>query len=121
MKILDNKHWAMENFQDCELGDKRRTTRLVKMANGMVDAPEKSLPGQFTQWACLKAAYRFFDTPQVTLDGICTPHWKQTRDAKPGRYLLISDTTEMDFTGHIATEGLGMLGNGKGRGFQLHP
>lgn len=111
----------MENFQDCKLGDKRRTTRLVKMANGMVDAPEKSLPGQFTEWASLKAAYRFFDTPQVTLDEICTPHWKQTRETKPGRYLLISDTTEMDFTGHSATEGLGMLGNGKGRGFQLHP
>lgn len=27
----------------------------------------------------------------------------------------------MDFTGHNSTEGLGMLGNGKGRGFQLHP
>lgn len=121
MKILDNKNWAIENFQDCKLGDKRRTARLVRLANGMVDAPEKTLPGQFPEWACLKAAYRFFANPQVTLEGVCTPHWRQTRDTRPGRFLLISDTTEMDFTGHNSTDGLGMLGNGKGRGFQFHP
>ena len=121
VKILDNKRWVLQNFEECELGDKRRTKRLVSVANGMIDAPEESLPSQFPEWACLKAAYRLFDTPQVTLENICTPHWKQTRDTKPGRYLLISDTTELDFTRLSSAEGLGMLGNGKGRGFQLHP
>ena len=121
MKILDNKQWANDTFQDCDLGDQRRTKRLLTLATGMVEAPDKSLPDQFPEWSDLKAAYRFFDTAQVTFDGICTPHWNQTRNSKPGRYLLISDTTELDFTSHLATSGLGMLGDGKGRGFQLHP
>lgn len=121
MKILDNQRWVLTNFEGCDLGDKRRTKRLVSVANGMLGAPEESLPGQFPEWACLKAAYRLFDTPQVTLESICTPHWMQTRNTKPGRYLLISDTTELDFTRLGSAEGLGMLGNGKGRGFQLHP
>ena len=121
MKILDNKQWASETFQDCELGDERRTKRLLALATGMVEAPDKSLPDQFPEWSDLKAAYRFFDTAEVTFDAICTPHWNQTRNSKPGRYLLISDTTDLDFTSHQATSGLGMLGDGNGRGFQLHP
>ena len=121
MKILDNKQWASETFQDCELGDQRRTKRLLTLATGMVEAPDKSLPDQFPEWSDLKAAYRFFDTAEVTFDAICTPHWNQTRNSKPGRYLLISDTTDLDFTSHQATSGLGMLGDGNGRGFQLHP
>lgn len=121
MKVLDNKQWAIETFQDCELGDLRRTKRLMKVAESMVDAPEQSLPGQFSEWRDLKAAYRFFDTEQATFEAIGTPHWMQTRNTKPGRYLLISDTTDLNFTAHHSTQGLGMLGDGKGRGFQLHP
>jgi hypothetical protein len=120
VKILDNEHWVRETFQDCDFGDRRRNERLLMVANGMVDAPDKSLPCQFPEWADLKAAYRFFDTAQVTLDAICTPHWEQSRNTKPGRYLLISDTTDLNFTWHQATTGLGMLGDGKGRGIQLH-
>ena len=48
------------------------------------------------------------------------PHWRQTRETKPGRYLLISDTTDINRYSHQATTGLGMLGDGKGRGVQLH-
>lgn len=121
MKVLDNKQWASETFLDCNLGDPRRTKRLLKVAEGMLDAPDQSLPSQFSDWADLKAAYRFFDTERVTFDAICLPHWEQTRKTKPGRYLLISDTTDLNFTGHASTEGLGMLGDGKGRGIQLHP
>lgn len=121
MKVLDNKQWVSETFQDCKLGDPRRTNRLLKVARAMLDAPDQSLPSQFSDWADLKAAYRFFDTEQATLDAICAPHWEQTRKTKPGRYLLISDTTDLNFTSHTSTNGLGMLGDGKGRGIQLHP
>lgn len=40
--------------------------------------------------------------------------------AKPGRYLLIGDTTDIDHFWHQATTGLGILGRGDGRGMQLH-
>jgi len=118
--VLDNKQWVRENFQSCDLGDARRTKRLLKVAESMVDAPEESLPGQNPEWADLKAAYRFFDTDEVTFEAISEPHWNQTRNTTKGRFLLISDTTDVDFTWHSATQGLGMLGNGKGRGIQLH-
>ena len=34
--------------------------------------------------------------------------------------MLIEDTTLPDFSGHRATEGLGHIGDGQGRGFELH-
>jgi len=120
MQVLDNDRWVEENFGSCELGDARRTKRLVKIAGNMLAAPEKSLPQQNVEWADVKAAYRFFDNENNTFQRIAEPHWQQTRQTKPGRYLLISDTTDVDHFSHQATTGLGMLGDGQGRGMQLH-
>lgn len=120
MIITDNAQWVEEQFSDCDLGDCRRSKRLQGVAKNMLDAPERSLPQQNTQWTDLKAAYRLFDRPEVSFQAIATPHWQSTRQTKPGRYLLISDTTDIDHYSHPATEGLGMLGDGRGRGIQLH-
>lgn len=120
MKVLDHVDWISAQFDHCRLGDPRRSKRLGRIASAMLNAPEQSLPGQNSQWSDLKAAYRFFDTPEVTLDAICDPHWQQTRQTKPGRYLLISDTTDIDEKTRPSTQGMGILGNGQGRGLQLH-
>jgi hypothetical protein len=34
--------------------------------------------------------------------------------------LIIEDTTQLDYSSHPATEGLGVIGDGGGRGFELH-
>ena len=120
MKVLDNDQWVEQNFSTCELGDKRRTKRLVKVAVKMLAAPEKSIPQQNVEWSDVKAAYRFFSNGNSTFDKIAEPHWQETRQTKRGRYLLISDTTDVDHFSHWATTGLGILGDGRGRGMQLH-
>lgn len=120
MTILDNQTWVQLHLGDAKLKDPRRTKRLQKIANSMLDAPDQSLPQQNPNWADLKAAYRFFDCPDVNLEAVCDAHWNQTRQTQPGRYLLISDTTDIDQKTRPATKGLGMLGNGQGRGMQLH-
>lgn len=120
MKVLDSEQWVNCNFQDCEFGDARRTKRMIKLANNAIAAPDESIPGQNVQWADTKAAYRFFANDDVTFEKVASPHWQQTRQTKPGRYLLICDTTDVDHYSHQATTGLGMLGDGKGRGMQLH-
>lgn len=120
MKVLDNQQWIRTQFADCQLGNKKRTERLQKVAAAMLAQPEQSLPKQNAQWKDLKAAYRLLDKQRVTFDAVAEVHWRQTRQTKPGRYLLISDTTEVDHFSHRATTGLGQLGNGSGRGMQLH-
>lgn len=120
MKMLDNDQWVLQQFGECDLGDKRRTERLKKVAGNMLASPEKSLPEQNVEWADVKAAYRFFDNPNITFEKVAQQHWQQTRQTKPGRYLLICDTTDIDHYSHKATTGLGILGDGQGRGMQFH-
>ena len=120
MIVRSNDQWVEDQFNQCELANSLRTRRLQKVASAMLSCPEMSLPKQNTAWADLKAAYRLFNNEHVTFDAVAEQHWLQTRQTSPGRYLLISDTTDIDHFSHRATTGLGQLGRGDGRGMQLH-
>lgn len=120
VKLRDNDQWVERQFGACQLGNSLRTKRLQKVAANMLGQPEQSLPKQNAQWADLKAAYRLFNNERVTFDAVAEQHWQQTRQTSPGRYLLISDTTDIDHFSHRATTGLAQLGKGDGRGMQLH-
>ncbi len=112
--------WAQQNFGTCELGDKRRTDRLVKVATQVANNPSASFPDQMETWGDLKAAYSLFDCEDVTFQEVASPHWELTKQRTAGRYLVIGDTTELDFGRHRNVPGLGPTGNGSGSGFLLH-
>jgi len=112
--------WAQENFGGCELGDERRTARVVKLAQQMAEHPDGSTPDQTEHWADLKAAYRLIDREEVTFAAVASPHWELTRRRARGTVLVIGDTTELDFGWDRQASGLGPVGNGSGRGFLLH-
>ncbi len=112
--------WAQMNFGTCELGDKRRTNRLVRVAEQIASNPSASLPNQTETWGDLKAAYRLFDCEDVTFEAIARPHWELTKRLANGRTLVIGDTTEIDFGRFREIEGVGPTGNGTGQGFLLH-
>ena len=120
MIVVDNEKWIQSQFRNVRLGDQRRNQRLLTTAMNMIDAPEQSISKQSKGWSDAKAAYRLFDHPNVTFEAVAQQHWQQTRQTGPGRYLLISDTTELDYTSHPATTGLKQIGNGRGRGMLLH-
>jgi len=117
---MDTQTWAEEQFAQCDLGDKRRTRRLVRLANEVLCHPSGSLPEQTVDWADLKAAYRLFRCEGVTFEAIAGPHWEQTRRRPPGTYLVLSDTTELDFGVQRKIAGMSQTGNGGGWGFLLH-
>ena len=100
--LLMPAQWAQSEFALAELGDQRRTQRLVQIATGLAHNPGGTLPQAFPAWKDLKAAYRFFSQPKVGPEQIQSPHWDQTRARcrEPGEYLLIEDTTELDYSGH---------------------
>lgn len=120
MIVVENEAWVSQQFSHCELKHKKRTERLQAVAANMLARPEASLPDQNPHWKDLKAAYELFKRPEVTHRAVCEPHWINTRQTKPGRYLMISDTTDINLYSHQATTGLGILGDGVGRGMQLH-
>ena len=117
---FETQAWAQEQFAGCQLEDERRTKRLVRLATQIVNHPAGSLPEQTETWADLKAAYRLFDRSAVTFQAVAGEHWKRTRERAPGRYLVLGDTTELDFGIHRGVSDLGPTGNGGGWGFLLH-
>jgi len=122
MHALEIEAWAQREFGGCDLGDARRTRRLVKVASDAAAAPDASLPAQAEGWTDVKAAYRLFDAEGVTFDRVATPHWERTKSQTTGTWLVLGDTTEIDFGRFREAEGLGPVGKGgaEGRGFLLH-
>ena len=114
--------WAQEEFAFVKLGDARLKNRLVKIAAQVAEHPGGTLPQAFSQWAELKAAYRFFDNARVDFKKVIQPHLERTRLAcgVPGEYLIIEDTSDLDYSHHPRTQDLGMIGDGDGRGLELH-
>jgi hypothetical protein len=119
--VLAPAQWAQMEFALVRLGDPRRTQRLVKLATRLAESPGGTLPQALPRWEELKAAYRFLSRPENTHEQILRPHGERTLAAcrEPGEYLLIEDTTLLDYSPHRATTGLGMIGDG-GRGLCLH-
>jgi hypothetical protein len=114
--------WAQDEFGLAQLGDKRRTERLIHVATNLAANPGGTLPQAFPDWAELKAAYRLLNQQHVTFERVIAPHCERSLQAcsEPGEYLIIEDTTLLDFSLRPACEDLGLIGDGQGRGFELH-
>jgi hypothetical protein len=120
--LIAPAQWAQNEFGFAQLGDQRRNRRLVNIAEHLAANPGGTLPQAFPDWAELKAAYRFFGQRGVSFESVLAPHLQRTRQAcsQPGEYLLIEDTSCLDYSRHWATQDLGVIGDGRGRGFDLH-
>jgi hypothetical protein len=117
---LEIEPWAEQQFGACELGDTRRTKRIVKLAAQVAAKPDASTPQQTEHWADCKAAYRLFDRDEVTFEAVTAPHYALTRAVEPGVWLVINDTTEVHFGYNRNLPGTGRVGNIHGQGFYLH-
>ena len=116
------RQWAEEQFALAELGDKRRSKRLVKVASTLAGSPGATLSSVLPRWSDIKAAYRLLGAGGVTYESVQAPHLQKTREVcgEPGTYLMIEDTTEIDLSQRRDVEDLGWIGNGHGWGFYLH-
>lgn len=114
--------WAESEFGTCELGDRRRTQRLVKVGAQVLARPDGTSPEQTESWADCKALYRLMDSDAVSFEAITTPHYRRTRaSGGPGSVrLILNDTTEIDYGRQRRARGLGPVGRNTGRGFFLH-
>ncbi len=117
------EEWAVKTFGTAELGDPRRTDRLLKVASALAANPSTSLPHALETWGETLAAYRLLGNDAISYQDILLPHWSQIYHAATqcSRTLLLADTSEFDFSTHPALKGLGPVGNSKENiGFSLH-
>ena len=125
MSILVNRPSFGElHFADCDLGDRRRTRRLVDLANRIHQHPEGSLPYKLRDPAAYRALCRLLNQPTVTHAAVLQPHRQRTFERlrqQTGPVLIVHDFTELDYSGHETLRGLlGQIGNGGGQGYECH-
>lgn len=117
---MEFSSWAQEQFGACNLGDLRRTKRVVKFAAQAAAMPDASTPKQTENWGDCKAAYRLFAEDDVTFEAMTAPHCAMSRAVSAGVWLVINDTTEINFGYDRQLTEVGRVGSAQGRGFHLH-
>ena len=103
-----------------ELGDKRLSGRLVRLAEQLAKAPDQSFPKAAGSDAALEATYRFFGNETVTPAAILQPHVAATvgRCAAAAAVIVAHDSTELRFS--TEREGVGRVAGDETHGFLGH-
>ena len=117
------KSFGEMNFDRAQLGDKRRTKRLVQLVDQMAARPGGTLPQKFRCPADLQAFYRLMDCDDVTHKAILNAHREATFERieqMNAPVLILHDTTELDYTTHKSLDDLGQIGCGTRRGYITH-
>ena len=115
--------WVEQELAGADLGDKRRTERLIKLTEDLAAQPSASIPMACQGWKETKAAYRLLDNPEVEWQEILGAHTENTKERILGHQvvLCLNDTTELDFTSQPGIAGLGRLSYEAQHGMYMHP
>jgi len=121
MKYADQVSLGQAMFGHAELGDVRRTERLVTTFDRFRRHPGGTLPDKLSSPADLKALYRLCASEAVTHAALVAAMRVYTlaRIAlHEGPVLVLHDATELDYStlGTLADQ-LGQIGEGRGRGY----
>jgi hypothetical protein len=106
--------WAEEELGQARLGDERLLKRLLVIARDFYARPQSNVPQSCDgNRARTKAAYRFFDHPQVSMKAVLKAHYAATtaRVAQHPVVLAAQDTTSLNYSTHPAAENLGLIGS----------
>jgi len=114
----DCTDWAEQEFGSAELGDERLRRRLLTLARDFYERPQANVPQACQSRAKTRAAYRFFDHPDITMDALLKPHYESTvkRIGEQSVVLVVQDTTTLNYSAHPLTQGIGPIGPKKTKG-----
>ena len=114
--------WARQELAGARLPDRRYADSLVGVAEGLAENGEESY-SRAVGHAGRQAARRAFGHPEVTPDALLEGHFQQTgaRCSEHRMVLVVQDTTDINYSGHKATAGLGPISERReSRGLMAH-
>ena len=115
--------FGQTHFGTAQLGDSRRTDRLVDLADRIYRHPGGTLPHKLHDPAAYKAMDRLVNRPEATHAAVLEPHRQHTlarMGQSNGVVLVLHDTTELDYSGLRSIADLGPIGGGLNRGYLCH-
>ncbi len=121
--LLSNHHsWAAQELATARLGDARLNQRLVRIVADKLANPTASIPQASGSWTATKATYRFLASAQFATDRMRQAHLDATcaRITALDTVLVLQDTTELNYTTHPHTTGLGHLDHALSSGLKVH-
>lgn len=124
MLIKDTEQWAKETFGKADLGDNRRTTRLVKLSAQMATHTGASVVKAAGDTASIEGAYRFIRNQAVEALDSAEAGFRSLvpRLSETTTVLALEDTTSLSYAHGISKE-LGHTGTkleGKRKGIWVH-
>jgi hypothetical protein len=125
LPIPDPTSFGAIPFGSAQLGDRRRTRRLIHTANLIAHHPGGTLPQKLRDPAALDGLYRLVEAEAVTHEAVLEPHRRLTlqrmRDCEDV-VLIIQDNTMLDYTAiRSLRDELGIIGKGRqDRGYLCH-
>ena len=124
MTSTNRRSFGEVTFGHIQLGDQRRTRRLVTTVDRIMKHPGGTLPAKLKSPMDLKALYRLCDCKQVTHAALMHAARQRTLERiseHQGVVLVLHDATELDYTWHHSLKDqLGQIGDGGGRGYICH-
>ena len=98
---MDVVNWAHDLFGSADLGDERRTRRLVRIVTKIADSTERTMSENMGNQADSKAAHRFFANASFGYEDIATPVVEATigKINALDRVLLIQDSCHLNYDG----------------------
>lgn len=121
--LNNHQQWAEQQFGKSNLGDPRRTARLVKLASSIAKEPGKSLVNIAQSPADMEGAYRFIRNEHVDANAIAESGFQVTAEQAYSHSLLLAleDTTTLIYKHPSIRHKLGHVGKGKKqRGMLAH-
>lgn len=123
--ISNGAVWAAETFGQADLGDPRRTRRLVKLAGALAQHTGQSVVQSCGgEEAAVEGAYRLVRNDRVSAAAIAESGYAATaeRIRQCGLLLAVEDSTTLSY-GHGVVKELGDLGGPRGsrrQGYLVH-